>query len=371
MLDTRLRKNLDIPLLLLTYALAVVGVFVIFSATHDDPSAAFYKKQILWIVLGTFGLAGAALLDYHVYARFSRHFYILNLLLLGVVMHPHFRNKAVNGAARWIKIGGFQLQPSEFAKLFVIITLAVYLTQRRDTIRDVKTLLSSFGYILLPFLMILRQPDLGTALVILAIWFGMVFMAGAKWQHLAVLFLTGVVLFAGLWVSGKGIKQYQKDRLEVFLNAESEKSGTGYHVWQARIAIGSGGLWGKGFLRGTQVHSGYIPEKQTDFAFTTVGEEWGFVGSVALTVVLGLLLLRGAFVIAASDEDLLGKLIATGIVTMLAFHIIENIGMNIGIMPVAGVPLPLISSGGSNMLTTLLCIGLLQSVVLHRHQLLF
>ena len=196
-------------------------------------------------------------------------------------------------------------------------------------------------------------------------------MAGAKWQHLIAIFCTGILLFAGLWISGKGIKQYQKDRLNILGNVDIAKSGAGYHVYQARIAIGSGGLWGKGYLHGTQVHGGYIPEKQTDFIFTNVGEELGFVGAVSLTIGFALLLLRGAFVIAAADEDLLGKLMATGIVTMLAFHVIVNIGMNIGIMPVAGVPLPLISSGGSNMLTTLLCIGLLQSVSLHRHQLLF
>ena len=365
-LDSRLRRNLDWPLFALTYIIAIFGVVILFSLTRFDPSVN-YRKQILWLAIGTAGMIGATAVDYHVYARFAKQFYIANIVLLLIVMRfaPH-----VKGAARWIRVAGFQFQPSEFAKLAVILTLTVFLAKRRETIGEWRTLLASFGYIAVPAALIFKQPDLGTALVVLAIWGGMVFVAGAKLKHMAVFAVIGLTLFVGLWHFGV-LKEFQKERIRVVLGQNADAKGTGYHVYQARIAIGSGGMWGKGLLRSTQVRGGYIPEKDTDFIFTSVGEQLGFVGSVALTGLYAILLLRGTQIIAAADEDYFGKLIATGVTTMLAFHVIVNIGMNIGVMPVAGVPLPLVSAGGSNMILTLVCIGLLQSVLRHRHQLLF
>jgi len=186
MFDTRLRKNLDIPLIALTYGLALLGLLIIYSATHGDATA-FHKKQFIFMLIGTVALIAAASIDYHVYARFAKHFYLLNLVLLGLVLLPRFHNR-VNGAARWIKIAGFLFQPSELAKLIVIITLGVFLTQRAATIREPKTFLQSFLYVVLPILMIFKQPDLGTALVVLSIWVGMVFIAGARLKHIAAFF---------------------------------------------------------------------------------------------------------------------------------------------------------------------------------------
>ncbi len=369
MLDTRLRKNLDLPLFAVTYLIAAIGVIVLFSATRGDTTP-FYKKQVVWLILGTIPLVAAAYIDYHIYPRFTRHLYFLNLAALALVAFEKRHTQIVKGAARWINIAGFQFQPSEFAKLFIIITLAVFLTRRHEQIKEVKTLLLSFLFVAVPIVLIFKQPDLGTALVLLAIWFGMVYMAGAKIVHLVGFVLIGALLFTGMWYSGR-LKEYQKQRLIVFINPEADPKEGGYHVLQARIAIGSGGIWGKGLGHSTQVRGGYIPEKQTDFIFTDVGEELGFVGSVLVTLLYAGFLLRGVLVIAAADEDVLGKLIATGIVTMFAFHVIVNIGMNVGILPVAGVPLPFFSYGGSNMIVALACVGLLQSVALHRHQLLF
>lgn len=367
MLSDRLRKNLDVPLLFLTGLLCVMGTVILFSATHSDPSPA-WKKQLILTVLGIGLLAAVAYFDYHVTARFAKHLYLFNLVMLLAVLRIHH---SINGAARWINIAGFMFQPSEFAKLFVILTLAVFLTRRQERIHEIGVFLQSLLYILVPMLLIFKQPDLGTALVILAIWAGMVFIAGAKLQHMAALVIAGAVLFTGLWSTNLVIKPYQKERIIIWLNPEADKNGKGYHVIQAKTAIGSGQFLGKGFLKGSMVHGGYIPERQTDFIYTTVGEELGFIGCVALLILYGALLFRGVQVIASSNEDLLGKLIATGIVAMFAFHVILNIGMNIGILPVAGVPLPLISAGGTNVLTTLVCIGLLESVAIHRHQLMF
>ncbi|HEV2471670.1 MAG TPA: FtsW/RodA/SpoVE family cell cycle protein, partial [Chthonomonadales bacterium] len=190
-------------------------------------------------------------------------------------------------------------------------------------------------------------------------------------RHLAALVAIGGALFAAFWFSGRFIRSYQKQRLIAFVHPEADPKESGYHVIQARIAIGSGGLWGKGLFHSTQVRGGYIPERQTDFIFTDIGEELGFTGAATIALLYAGMLWRGWNIIALSDEDRLGKLIATGIVTMLAFHIVLNIGMNIGILPVAGVPLPLISSGGSNVILTLTCIGLLESVCIRRHRLQF
>ncbi len=371
MLDNRLRKKLDLPLLALTYCLALFGVLIIYSVTHGDTTP-YHKRQLLWIVLGTGGLIAGTLVDYHLYTRFVRYIYVFNLLSLAVVLK--FAH-SINGAARWINIAGFKFQPSEFAKLCVILTLAIFLTKHHDTIHEVKTFLFSLLHVAVPMALIFKQHDLGTALVLLAIWFGMVFVAGAKSKHLAVLLVTGVLLFGGLWQTGKIIEGYQRQRLVTWYDSlfdpDADKNKTGYHVSQARVAIGSGGMWGKGLLHGSLVRGGYVPEKQTDFIFTDIGEELGFAGTLFLVVLYGLLLFRGVLVIRSADEDMLGKLIGAGVVSMLAFHVVVNIGMNIGLMPVAGVPLPFISAGGSNMLTLMTCVGLLQSITRNRHQLLF
>ena len=367
MLNDRLRKTTDVPLLILTAIIALFGVMVLFSATRTDPSAA-WKKQIIWLALGSAGMFAAANIDFHAYTRFERPIYVTNLLLLAAVLvFAH----SINGAARWINLFGFKFQPSEFAKLLVIITLAIYLQANREKIHEFGTFIKSLMYVFLPMVLIFKQPDLGTALVILAIWVGMTFIAGAKIQHMVLLAAGMSVLFCGLWYSGKVIKPYQRKRIIAFLNPDADKSGSGWHVSQAKTAIGSGQFLGKGLFKGSMVHGGYIPEKQTDFIYTTVGEELGFVGSTGLVILYGVMLLRCLLIMACAEEDMLGKLIAAGIIAMFGFHILLNIGMNIGIMPVAGVPLPLVSAGGSNVLVTLYCIGLLQSIAVNRHQLVF
>ncbi len=198
----------------------------------------------------------------------------------------------------------------------------------------------------------------------------MVFVAGAKGKHLAILLLSVSLLFGVAWRLNV-IKDYQKMRVIVLFDPEADKDGAGYHVAQARIAIGSGGTWGKGYLKSQSVRGGFIPEKQTDFIYTTIGEELGFFGGLFVLFLYLILLWRGGTVIIAAYEDELGKLMATGIVTMLAFHIVVNVGMNIGIMPVTGVPLPLISAGGSNLILIFFAIGILQSIIKNRRDLIF
>ena len=364
--DSRFRRNLDLTLIVITYVIAFFGVLVLWSATRGEGSH-FERKQIVGIFLGTIAMIGMAKLDYHHLARFAKNIYLFNLILLLIV---RFKGHDTNGSTRWIKIASFQFQPSEFAKLAAIITLATFIVQRQETIREFKTVGLSLLYIAVPAFLILKQPDLGTALVVFAIWFGMLFMAGAQLKHLTSFFAMGAVIFCVGWQLG-AVNDYQKNRLLAFWDSTADPKGAGYHVKQARIAIGSGGVWGKGLAQSTQVRGGYIPEKQSDFVFTTVGEEFGFVGSIGLLAFYGGLLYRAVAIAASAEEDHFGQLLASGVICMLGFHIIENVGMNVGILPVAGVPLPMISAGNSNMIVTLASIGLLLSVLRHRHQLLF
>ena len=367
LLNSPYRRTVDWALFALTAVLCALGIAFIYSATRGLPGEA-WKKQLVAIVLGCFGMAAAMRVDFHRYTRYATRLYAAVLILLVIVLKS---SHTTNGAARWIRIGGFPFQPSEFAKLVIIYGLAVFLNNRQEEIGELRTVLLSLAWVAVPMALIFKQPDLGTALVIFAIWIGMVFMGGGRIRHLAGILGVGAVLFVGLWFSGRVLKHYQKNRLIAFVNPEADPKEAGYHILQARIAIGSGQVWGQGYLKGTEVHGGYRPERESDFIFTDIGEEWGFVGALAVIGLYVALLWRGALVVAAASQDLLGKLIASGIVTMLAVHVLVNIGMNVGIMPVTGVPLPLISAGGSNVVSTLIAIGLLQSVSLRHHRLLF
>jgi rod shape determining protein RodA len=367
MQENRLRKNLDYLLSAITVLLCVFGEIILYTVTHGDKTP-LYRKQIIWMALGAAGMIVATVVDFRIYARASRPLYIINLLLLAVVLVVSHR---INGASRWVRIAGFEFQPSETAKLLLTLVLADFLVKHRATIRTPRTLFQSLLLIGIPTLFIFKQPDLGTALVVVAIWAGMVYMAGAKSWHLVLLFITLLGLFVLLWATGKVIKQYQKQRIEVLLGMVNNSTGAGYHVTQARIAIGSGGFWGKGLMHASQVRGGYIPEKQTDFIFTAVGEQLGFVGAAGLLLLYALLFGRIASIVTVPEQDPYGLLIATGILTMIAFHVAVNIGMNVGILPVAGVPLPLVSAGGSNVLVTMYSIGLLQSIRVHRGDITF
>ena len=234
--DPRMRKRLDLPLLILTYVIAAIGVMIVYSASYGQVGA-FHKKQIIWIAVGTAGLVGAIWLDFHFYGRFARGLYLFNLLGLAIVGLTHFHS-AKNGAARWIGIGPFQFQPSEFAKVIIILTLATFLRKNQNTIKKPLTLMASLALVGVPAGLIIKQPDLGTGLVLFAIWFAMVFVAGANVKQLFALFAACTVLFSALWVTGIWPRPFQRQRLLIFLGLREDSKKTGYHVAQARIAIG-------------------------------------------------------------------------------------------------------------------------------------
>jgi rod shape determining protein RodA len=360
-LAERLRlRQVDAPLLLTTLLLIGVGLATLYSATYQW-SPAVFRRQVMWLAVGAAGAIVLAAIPPRVWLRFYKPLYALNvLMLLGVLAFGAERK----GAQRWLELpGGFQLQPSEFAKLLLILTLAAWLARNGAAIRTPKGFMLSALHMAVPALLVFKQPDLGTSLVFAAVWFAMVYLAGARARWLWLTVVAGALGFAGLWHFDI-LRDYQKARLVSFLNPEADPKQSGYHILQARIAVGSGQLTGKGYLHGTQKNLRYIPEQHTDFIFVVVAEELGFVGSV------GLLGLFGAFLYAVwrimvNTRNEYHRLLAGGILTLFTFHLLTNVGMTIGLFPVVGIPLPFISYGGSMLITALAAVGLLLAIRLH------
>ncbi|MDN5325655.1 MAG: rod shape determining protein RodA [Moorella sp. (in: firmicutes)] len=378
MFERRLWRNLDYYFVGGVIALLAIGLVVLNSASANvmpDPYY-FVKKQLIWILFGLVGLVAVLSIDYEQLKHYHLPLYALNIIMLAAVALVGHEAK---GAQRWINLGFFLLQPSEFAKTITVITLACFLDKRQGKLNCWQDLVIPFLYVAVPLVLILKQPDLGTALVLLAILFGMLYVSGANWKLLLIIFgggllLTGLALFAhfhfGLPLP---LQDYQMRRLVVFLNPYNDgKGGTGegYHVIQSQIAIGSGGWWGVGLHQGSQVQLNFLPEAHTDFIFSVVGEELGFVRTLGIIALYFLILYRMVR-IAGQAKDMFGALLVGGVASMFAFHILVNIGMTTGIMPVTGIPLPLFSYGGSAMLANMLALGLVLNVNLRRQKILF
>ena len=275
--------------------------------------------------------------------------------------------KTALGATRWIDFGFFQFQPSEFAKLVVIIVLAKYFSTNYDFMDNPRHLLVSLAYVLLPMALVLAQPDLGTALVLGAIWVVMAVVARVRWTYLAAM---AVAIAAAIPFIITRLHDYQRDRIKVFLDPMADPLHRGYNVIQSTIAVGSGQMYGRGLNAGSQSQLNFLPSQPTDFIFAVLSEKMGFVGGMLVILLFAGLLLR-AVQIASRAEDRFGMFVAAGIVTMLLFHVFINIGMNIGLMPVTGIPLPFISYGGTNLLVSLLAVGLLESIAVRRKKIQF
>lgn len=349
-------KRIDFPLVLAVLSLVAFGFVLIYSATGRGPEATSeVGRQFLWFVPGLLMMILMALVDYEFWGKMHRWIYVLNvMLLLSVLVLGH----EARGSQRWLALGPLTIQPSEIAKIFFIMTLARFLSTRvgQLTVRDVAF---SLLHLAIPMLLILLQPDLGTALVLLAIYFVLMFMAGVSpW------FLAGLCSLGGA-VAPFVLKGYQKKRFLVFLNPEGDPHGGGWNLIQSKIAIGSGKLLGKGLFAGTQGQLRFVPEHSTDFIFTVVGEEHGFVGAIIL-LLLYFFVIWQAIRISCQARDSYGRLIAAGVMTMFLFHIVINIGMTIGLMPITGIPLPFLSYGGSSLLTNMMAVGLLLGISFRR-----
>ncbi len=357
-------RKIELGIMVIALTLVAFSILMIYSigaiSDGDDPLN-YAKKQLIWAVLGIAIMIGAALFDYSKLKTYAPVIYGGTITLLVTIIL--FGNSSL-GAQRWISIGSFQLQPSEFAKLAIIISLAAFLERSEGKIDGVWSILLVVGITVVPILLIVMQPDLGTALVFVMIMLGILISAGIKVKHLAVILVIGILLLAIVFQFNI-LKDYQQSRLVVFLNPDIDPSGSGYNLRQSMIAIGSGGIFGKGLFSGTQSRLNFIPERHTDFIFSVIGEEVGLVGGGLLMLAFFLLLTR-ALVIGANSRNHFALLLATGISSMWAFQILINIGMTIGIMPITGIPLPFISYGGSSMMTNMFAVGLLLSIYARR-----
>jgi rod shape determining protein RodA len=360
-------RHLDPMLIFSAVALSVYGLFMVYSATNqsltslnEDPGF-FLKKQLGFLMLGLVALLVTATFDYRLAKVYATVGYAVVLFLLLVVLSPIGDETA--GAQRWINLFGFQFQPSEMAKLTLVAAVAAYLSEIHGGLKQ-EHVWRAAGIAGAPMALIFLQPDVGTTMVFAAIVIGLLVVAGARARHILVL-LSAVVLGAIVAFHLGIVKDYQVARLTSFLDPAADPLRAGYNRQQAEIAIGSGGLTGRGYLNGTQTNLDFVPEQHTDFVFTVVGEELGFVGAIGLLGLYAVLLWRG-FRIALLSRGSFGTLLAVGIVCMLAFQVFVNIGMTMGIMPVTGIPLPLVSYGGTSMITNWMAVGLLLNIHMRR-----
>jgi len=362
MFDRRLLTHFDWMLLLLVGLIAAIGIMNLYSSTSSWDSAAtpVYIKQVYWLGIGLLIAFTVCAVDYRHLEYLGFIFYGINITLLLAVL---LVGKTSMGATRWIDLGFFNLQPSEIMKIVIIITMARYFSEKGQFAGySLLELAAPFLLMGLPVALIIKQPDLGTAMLLLFIGTTVILFAGVRRTALAVLAICGAAAAAGGWFM---LHDYQKERIRTFLDPERDPLGSGYHIIQSKIAVGSGGFFGKGFMQGTQSQLSFLPERHTDFAFSVFAEEWGFVGCLVLLLLYLLVIFVGIY-IAQRAADRFGMYLALGVVAMLFWHIVVNLGMVIGLLPVVGVPLPLFSYGGTSMVTTMLGVGLLLNVGMRR-----
>jgi rod shape determining protein RodA len=372
-----LLRYFDYVLLLLVVATSLFGCMMIWSATSTDPALSPLSMPIRQLVIGLgVGLVIMFVLsriDYHNYRTFMLPLYVI---MCGSLFIVDIAGETTAGSQRWIDLGFFDWQPSETAKIALILVLAQFFATNEHRLKRLPVFLVSIVVILPPVVFVFLQPDLGTTLVLLAIWFGMALCAGIDYLHMLALVFIAIPLIVFAWnfkyVNSDGqtvgvFKPYQKARLEIFLNPESDPQNEGRNLLVSRKAVINGGLMGMGLFNGTNNKYNYLSIRHTDFIFSVIAEEFGFVGSIGVMIFLGLILFR-VFRAAQIASDAYGRNICIGVGVMLTFQTFVNIGMNVGLMPVTGVTLPLISQGLSSMFTTFIAIGIVQSVVMRQHR---
>ncbi len=407
MINRAFSRDLEVWVLVATLALSLVGVSMIYSATQSRAAllGGLYIRQMIWVALGLIALAVAAAVPYRYLEAFAYPLYAVSLILLvGVLFVP-----GSTRAHRWFRFGSILFQPSEFAKIATAFALAKFLSTRKVPFRSLLDMAIPIGIVALPLGLVLIEPDLGTSLAFLVMLFAVLFWDGLSplylfflvapllsvafalanslvlWAGLAVLLVflfyyyrvptrdiitvSSVTTVVGLLssVAWGAMQGYQKKRLLVFLNPEADPRGAGWHILQSKVAIGSGGLLGKGFLQGTQKRLAFLPEQHTDFIFSTIGEELGFLRAALLLVLFFILIYRGV-VVAREARNRFASLVAMGLVAVIGFHVFLNVGMTLGILPVTGIPLPFLSYGGSPLLAMMLMVGILVNIGLRRYE---
>ncbi len=348
-------SRIDWTLLLFALPISIAGLVTMQSY---GGGSIFFDRQLAWLAVSVGVFFFFALLDASVFKK-TNVLVALFLFFMGLLMLVFLIGHTANGAKSWFSLGGFSVQPSDFVKIVLILILAKYFSRRHVAIGQVKHLVISGVYAFIPFVLIFLEPDFGVAFIIGLIWLGMALVAGIRKRHLLLLFGIGAVVFTVLW--SFVFAPYQKARINTFLSPLSDIHGRGYNAHQAVIAVGSGGMFGKGVGYGTQSRLRFLPEYQTDFIFAAFAEEWGFVGALLLLLLFGLLLAR-ILGFAIHGESNFETLFAAGIMILFISHILINIGMNIGIMPVTGITLPFMSYGGSHLMVEFGALGVLSSM---------
>ncbi|MGB8657330.1 MAG: rod shape-determining protein RodA [Candidatus Zixiibacteriota bacterium] len=394
-------KDFDLTLFVIALILSLVGVLLIYSAKHYSENPAekgYYVKQAIWILLGVSACVLTLFVPLRLYEIFSYALYFLSLLALMLILA--FGSTRL-GAARWASVAGFNIQPSEFAKIATVFSLARYLTYTKRSIYSLKWLATVLGLAFIPAVLILKQPDLGTSLVFFAIFVSMLFWSGVPWPYLFLIVSPFVSLVCAFhWLSWglffllllvllyrtrpgfvisvgflllnlsfgmitpliwNKLHDYQKERIIVFLDPGRDPRGAGYQIIQSKVAIGSGGLLGKGYLQGSQTKLAFLPHQHTDFVFSVLGEEFGLWGGLILLGLFSFLIYKG-ILIAQKSRNAFASNVAIGLTSVLGFQMLVNVGMTLGVMPVTGLPLPFVSYGGSSMLLSWLIVGLLLAI---------
>lgn len=359
-------SRLDFFILLLTACLFSIGVLTIYSATYVPEVSTWLsplsRRQLIWFTIGLAGMGLSFAIDYRYYQKISYLAYGLAILGLILVL---VAGKSAMGAKRWLLVAGFTFQPSELTKLALIAALSRFFAERRlAPPYNLKELVIPFIMVGIPFLLLLKQPDLGTAMLVGLISFSIIFYVGITRKTIIALFFAVVALAVSGW---QFLHDYQRQRILTFLNPELDPQGSGYHIAQSKIAIGSGGIAGKGFLKGTQNLLHFLPEQHTDFIFSVYAEQWGFWGSALLIILFMFFLLR-SLAISQEAKDPFGSYLAIGITATFFWQVFINIGMVLGLMPVVGIPLPLISYGGTSLLTSMILIGILLNIHFRKQQ---
>jgi rod shape determining protein RodA len=331
------------------------GLVTMKSFTEETP---FFSHQLIWIGISFLVLFGLSFIDFRFLKR-TDILVVLFFIFSGLLLLLFFIGHSSNGAQSWFSFGGFSFQPSDMIKIVLILMLAKYFSRRHIEIRNFKHIFISGIYALIPFLLVFLQPDFGSAIIIFFIWFGMVLFSGISKKHLALVFIMGAIIFSAAWQFG--FKDYQKKRILNFITPSADIRGSGYNARQAMITIGSGQVFGRGIGYGTQSRLQFLPEYQTDFIFAAFAEEWGFVGVIILIGLFSLIIARILYS-ASKGETNFEILFGMGLAIFFVSHLIINIGMNIGLMPVTGIPVPFMSYGGSHLVTEFVGLGLLMSM---------
>ena len=360
-------KNMEWTILIVAIILSIIGLVALFSATGESDYDEF-KKQLIWIGVSLVAMVIVMLIDYELLVKVSPVFYGIFIILLIAVLFT----KPINGASSWFNIGFFSFQPGEFAKVFVILFLAYVISKiqmkYKEELNNPVKLLIIFATLAVPVLLIIKQPDYGTAIAFFVATALILFTSGIDKRYIIIAIALVVVLVPLLYLFV--LPEHAKTRIEIFLNPESDPRGAGYNIIQSKLAIGAGGLTGMGLLKGNQTQLGFLHPKTTDFIFSVIGEEMGFIVA-SLVIMLYVILITKSLYVAKTAKDDVGSMIAAGISGIFLFHMLENIGMVMGLLPITGVPLLFVSYGGSSLITSFICVGILLNISGKRQKTIF